>query len=118
MPYTMTAREFFEGHLSQGLKHAPALTEVGGTVLFEISGPNGGTWTVDLSRGVVSQNATPDCIVRAADRDFMALLEGRMSVSDGVITERLQVSGEAQRLSRLFEALKTLRPTDSGPQLF
>jgi hypothetical protein len=111
MAYTTTAQSFFAEVLPPTLQDAAApLRQVGGLIEFDIQGPAGGTWFVDLEAGrVLRQGTAPDCIVRAADRDFAALVEGRMSVSDGLLTERLTVAGEAGRLVRLFEALSTLR---------
>ena len=101
----MTAAQFFEA-LGARLGVSP-LVQVGGLIEFEVEGA--GSWFVNFDQGTVARaGKKPQCIVRAAERDLMALVEGRMSVSDGLLTERLHVAGEAARLSRLLEALPRL----------
>jgi hypothetical protein len=111
MGYSTTSKEFFETTAKQ-LVTTPALKEVGVLVEFDIEGAQGGTWFVDCAKGEVStRGSKPKCIVRAADRDFMALVEGRMSVSDGIVSQRLHIAGEAAALVRLFEAIQGLAPS-------
>src|SRR5262245_21308562 len=102
----MTTDQFFEG-VAKGLKGGSPLKQVGGVIEFEIDKKG---WVVDLDKGTVGQKGPkPDVIVRAASGDFIALVEGRMSVNDGLITERLHVAGNAARMVRLFEAIEQLR---------
>lgn len=103
MAYTTTAAQFFTGL-------APTLSSfksVGGLIEFDLKGDGGGRWFVDLTQGQVHSESKvkPDAIVRANPRDFMALVEGRMSVADGLLTQRLSVAGEVARLTRLFTLL-------------
>ena len=111
MAYTTTAREYIES-LFERLGDDSPLRDVGGVVAFEIEGDNGGTWMLDLDNGkTASDDARPDCIVSASERDFMALVEGRMSVQNGLLTSRLVVAGEAARLVAL---MGTLMPPARG----
>lgn len=107
MAYTMTTQQFFEGPMTRLVAEPSPLREVGGVIQFAIEGESGGDWLVDLERGQVEsgQASAPSCIIRARALDFMALVEGRMSVSDGVLTDRLQITGDMARLTRLFQAL-------------
>jgi len=105
MAYTTTARELFDDLPGQLAEHS-RLRSVGGVVAFEIKGANGGNWTLDLEKGdLVDGDTRPDCIVSASERDFMALVEGRMSVEDGLLSDRLTVAGDAARLVALMRAL-------------
>jgi len=107
----MTTEQFFAG-VAKGLKGGGPLKDVGGVIVFEIDTAK---YVVDLDKGTVSaKGPKPQVIVRAASRDFIAVVEGRMSVNDGLITERLHVSGEAARLARLFEALDAMRAARGG----
>ncbi len=110
MAYTMTARQFFEGPMAHLVTLPSPLRELGGVIEFAILGEKGGTWSVDLDKGeIVAKEAdTPACIIRSRALDFMALVEGRMSVSDGLLTERLQITGDAARLTYLIEAIEGL----------
>jgi hypothetical protein len=98
-----TAAAFFAGDLRATL--AP-LAALGGVGRFEIEGAGGGTFVVDLATGAaVAADAQPSCIVRAHARDFLALVEGRMSAADATITSRVRCSGEAARTTALLTAL-------------
>lgn len=106
MPYTQTASEFF--------KAMPPLLEqkkidINALVRFDI--PGRGTWDVDfVSHALVDDAARkPTVIVRAHERDFMALVEGRMSPADGIISERLHLAGDAAAIGALMGALERLR---------
>jgi hypothetical protein len=110
MAYTTTTKQFFE-------TAAPALVANGpsevGAVLFDIEGVDGGAWLVDFAAHSVKAvdaakpGTKPRVIVRAAERDFMALVEGRMSADDGIITKRLHLAGDVAAIARLMSALTT-----------
>jgi len=104
MAYTTTSREFFETLVSR--LNESQLRAVGGVVAFEVHGDKGGRWTLDLGRGTVADDdAQPDVIVSASERDFMALVEARMSVQDGLLTDRLVVAGDPVRLTGVLSVL-------------
>jgi len=110
MAYTMSTQEFFAGPMAHILATPTPLKEIGGVIYFAIEGEAGGDWSVDLDRGEVHERKLdqPNVIIRAQELDFMALVEGRMSVSDGLLTDRLQVTGDMSRLTRLFQAIASL----------
>ena len=111
MPYTNTAKQFVEnGGLVELLaRQAPAKNKLTGVIKLEIEGDGGGTWYLDPGKRSVtgSSKAKPACIVRAQARDFMALVEGRLSPADGVLTERLHIAGSAAKVSRLMAVFET-----------
>ena len=116
MAYTETAQEFFARLSQGGLQQAPQLERV---VEFTIEGDHGGVWTLDLqsreihSADVEALGKKADVLVRARERDFMALVEGRMSAQDGLLTERLHLAGEASAIGELMDALQTLGANDA-----
>ena len=105
MAYEITAKSFFEGTLPRMLTRLP---ELEGVVEFAIEGPGGGMYCVDFTQKRMSSDLPPTCIVRTSAIDFAALMEGRMSVTDGLITERLHLTGEPVFLIRVFEALNQI----------
>ena len=110
MAYTETARQFFDRIGSS----VAALSGLEGALAFEIDGEGGGTWIVDLADGHVESvtSRAPgavQAVVKAGERDFMALVEGRMSPQDGLLTERLRVAGDMAKLTRVLAAFETLR---------
>ena len=105
MPYTETVTQFFDR------LQIPSLSEQAGVVEIQIEDEK--TYQVDLSQGTVASEqakAAPSMVVRARALDFMALVEGRMSFEDGMLTERLHVAGDLLKLSQLVGALKNAQP--------
>jgi hypothetical protein len=119
MAYTTTTQQLFTTVVPAYLKGTPATgDDVEGAVLFQIEGRTGGTWLVDFRARTVTESAnalppgsTVKAIVKAQDRDFMALVEGRMSPDDGLLTKRLQLAGDAVALAQLMDAFAKLRAT-------
>jgi hypothetical protein len=123
MAYTTTTQELFATFVPGFL--AGAAPSPAGRVLFDIEGMNGGTWLVDFGARTVTGGARAadavgatgvaqgrvQAIVRAAERDFMALVEGRMSADDGLLTQRLRVAGDAASIAHLMDAFAGLRAT-------
>lgn len=104
MAYTTTAREYIENILPDRLKTASG--SFTGILDLEIYGQNGGHWFIDLASGRnVAAAKSTKLIMRATDIDFMALIEARMSLADGLLTGRLKITGEILELTKLFESL-------------
>lgn len=116
MAYTETAREFFARLAGGLLQTIPQLARV---VEFTIEGEQGGVWTLDLyarelhPKGIEELGKKADVLVRARERDFMALVEGRMNAQDGLLTERLHLAGEATAIGELLEAIQLLGAKES-----
>jgi putative sterol carrier protein len=110
MAYTQTARTFlatntralFAAGLNEGLAD-----------LVKIDITNVGTWWLDFGEREVHTEQPagkrPRMILRAYEGDFMALVEGRMSVDDGLVTGRLHLAGDAASLARLGETVAKLK---------
>ena len=117
MAYTTTAHQLFSTVVPAWLKGSSASgDDVEGAVLFQIDGRTGGTWLVDfrartVTEGNLPPGSTVKAVVKAQDRDFMALVEGRMSPDDGLLTKRLQLAGDAVALAQLMDAFAKLRAT-------
>ncbi len=111
MVYNTTATQFFQHDVQRVVAQ---LQGAQGLVEFDIQGTGGGAWLVDLATNEVKETQPGAakrvaCIVRAQARDFMALVEGRMSPADGIVTERLHVAGDAAMIGRLWQALAAAR---------
>lgn len=120
---TTTAHEFFATVMPSWLG-TEALGELDGRFEFRIgtdtSSP-GGTWLVDFDDRVVrtvragsdassqssqrSNDPKPHVIVQATARDFMALVDGSMPAPDGLISNRLHITGDVVRADQLMKAL-------------
>jgi alkyl sulfatase BDS1-like metallo-beta-lactamase superfamily hydrolase len=106
-----SAKEMFDVHLPNGLKANPDKAKgIGAVFCFKVSGPNGGSWTVDLKADPPSvkpeASATAQCTVSIADADFEALL-GNPKLGMPFFTQgKLKVAGNqmlAMKLEQLFK---------------
>src|SRR5687767_6944252 len=76
--YTTKPAQFFRDFLPSWMAAKGERAKELGVVEFSLHGEGGGSFWVDFEDGTVSKSGeTPDCIVRAAAGDFMALVEGR-----------------------------------------
>ncbi len=108
-PWITTAAQFFKDTVPALLSAsgAPALS-LPAPAVFQIGGKDGGVWSIDVDNKTVIAGQVPppvSVIVKAEERDFMALVEGRMSAADGVLTGRLSLSGDVAAIAALMEAL-------------
>lgn len=112
--YTTTPAAFFADDVKRVVRAVQAAGGGEGVVEFDVGGAGGGAWLVDLKTGDVKPTVPGRApkvaaIVRAQAGDFVALVEGRMSPQDGVVTGRLSVAGEQVMLGRLWAALAAAR---------
>ena len=114
MAYTETAPELFKR--LGGMPLNEMFAGIHGKFAVEIEpnqkkGVTGGTWVVDVDNNEVKLGDPAGCkvLLKAQELDFMALVEGRMSAEDGVLTERLSVAGDMAVVSQLMGAFDKLR---------
>jgi hypothetical protein len=113
MPTSVKA--FFDQKVPAALATNPEKAkDVAAIYLFKVSGPDGGTWTVDLVSNPPTSQAgavgTPQCTVEATDDDFRSMIDGGMQVAMNLFfTGKLKVSGDptlATKLSKLLQMAK------------
>jgi putative sterol carrier protein len=109
MAYTTTAAQFCETKLP-ALLASEAFADLDAIVELDLEGNGGGEWIVDCASKTVSAKSNahrqPTMIVRATAADFMAVAEGRMSASDGMLTERLHVAGDIVHVGQVLALLE------------
>lgn len=78
------------------------------SVMFELLGEGGGSWTVCTQQGRLSAqrntSAIPDCRLRCSVADFRALLRGEIDARQGFFDGRLEVEGDVGIILRLARA--------------
>ncbi|MFC2075178.1 SCP2 sterol-binding domain-containing protein [Bdellovibrionota bacterium] len=108
----MNPKLIFEKHLIEQLQvRGKALRNINAIFQFNITGPEGGTWYIDLTceapyvrQGV---NSAPHCIVTMVDRDLVEVVSGKLDGIQAFTTGRLRVEGDlglAMRLPELFRS--------------
>lgn len=89
---------------------AEKLKGMDATILFDISGEDGGQWTVTINDGQVdveegSTAESPTITVGASAKDLKALIEGDLNPMAAFMQGRLKVKGDmsmAMQLQKLF----------------
>ncbi len=91
------------------LERKEKLTDVGALVKFDISGPDGGIWIVDLNNetlGVREGDDDANCTFTASDDNFVKLIKREMKPETAILTGKVKISGDfmlAMQLSELFK---------------
>jgi SCP-2 sterol transfer family len=107
----MTPKEIFEVKIPQKLKDSPDLVkDIGALLRFEISGPAGGTWTVDLTKASdwiqAGAEGTPKMSVLCSDEDFVKIvakeLNPQMAALQGKLRFKPMDMALAMKLAKLF----------------
>jgi putative sterol carrier protein len=75
---------------------------------FDLSGPNGGLWWIEVNNGKCKfgrgRIPNPDTTFISSDRDWVALSNGKLSGVWAYMTGRLKIRGD-QRLARKLDDL-------------
>jgi hypothetical protein len=110
MPTSVKA--FFDQKVPAVLATSPEKAkDVAAVYLFKISGPDGGTWTVDLVSTpptcVPGATGSAQCTIEASDDDFRGMIDGGMQAAMSLFfSGKLKVAGDpmlATKLSKLLQ---------------
>lgn len=103
-------KELFEERIPQKLQAHPDVAEkIGAVYQFDVAGPGGGSWYVDLSKpgGVVCAGRSPDaqCTIAMKDADLLALVNGKLSPGMAFMTGKIKVQGDYALAMKLQQVL-------------
>ena len=92
-------KEVFETKLPARLAAKPDLVaKINAIYQFNVSGPEGGAWTVDCTTagGKVTTGTSPAarCVVTATDKDLLAIVNGKLNPQMAFMAGKLRVQGE------------------------
>jgi putative sterol carrier protein len=112
LPPGTTPERYMEYYLPRALnRNAERLAEIDCVLFFELTGEGGGDWTLVVrerkARVVRGREGEPRCTFRAAARDWMDLVEGRLNGPFAFMTGRVQIQGDlffAMRLGKMIMA--------------
>src|SRR5256714_9521526 len=94
-----TPKQYFEEKIAKKLQDRPDISKAVNSVYeFNITGDNGGVWTVDLTKepGAVTAGSTgaAKCTVNAATGDFLDIVIGKMNPQKAFISGKLKIKGD------------------------
>lgn len=94
----MTPKEYFEQKVPENLKNrAEKIAAITCIYEFQINGPAGGVWTLDLSvpGGQVTAGSLgkADCTITMQDENFVKLVTGQLNPQMAFMTGKLKVAG-------------------------
>ncbi len=110
LPPGTTPERYMEHYLPRALqRNAERLAGLDCTLLFVLTGPGGGEWTLvvrdraaHVERGRAGE---PRCVFTAAAADWMELVQGRLNGLAAFLTGRVRVEGDTFFAMRLAQAL-------------
>ncbi len=104
MTETKTPKEFFEKVLPCRFKPDKALG-IDVTVQVDIAGPNGGNWVVTIKNQKLEAkegtHPSPALLINMAEKDYMDVVNGKMSGEKAFITGKLRFKGDVGLALRL-----------------
>jgi putative sterol carrier protein len=94
-----TPKTYFEEKIAQKLVAKPETSKAVNSIYeFNITGENGGVWTVDLTKepGTVQAGSTGNakCTVTCAAGDFMNIVSGKMNPQMAFMSGKLKIKGD------------------------
>lgn len=105
-----SVQELFEQRIPHKLQaHPDVAARIGAVFQFEVSGPTGGSWFVDLATpgGAVGAGTSPDakCTIAVKDTDLVALVNGTLGAGMAFMTGKIKVTGDYGLAMKLSQVL-------------
>ncbi len=106
---SMTPKQIFEERIGPRLKADPAKAKaVNAIYQFDITGDEGGTWTVDLTQPDVISGAggKAQCTITMSSKDFVDIISEKLNPQMAFLQGRLKVAGDMSLALKLGTVLK------------
>jgi len=94
-----SVKEVFERHIPERLQAKPdVVAKISALYQFNISGPDGGSWSVDCTvpggKVAAGTAAGARCTVAATDKDFLAIVNGTLNPQMAFMSGKLRIQGD------------------------
>ena len=109
---TVTAAHSTPQQVFDGMRHSFRAEKAKGLHVryqFNLKGPNGGNWFIDVNDGKFRMNrgniVNPNCTFIASDDDWVALSNGTLNGTWAFLSGRLKILGDrafAKKLNEIF----------------
>ncbi len=105
-----SVKDVFESHMPKRLQAKPdVVAKINSVYQFNISGPGGGTWSVDCREpgGKIQAGPAADakCTVAATDQDFLAIVNGKLNAQMAFMSGKLKIQGDMGLAMKLQQIL-------------
>ena len=105
-----SVKDVFETHIPARLQAKPDVVQkINAVYQFDISGPDGGSWSVDCTQagGRISAGkvAGAKCTVAATDSDFLAIVNGKLNPQMAFMSGKLKIQGDMGLAMKLQQIL-------------
>jgi hypothetical protein len=105
-----SVKEIFEHHIPAKFQAKPDVVQkIGAIYQFNISGPGGGSWSVDCTQpgGKVAAgtSAAAKCTVVATEADFLAIVNGKLNPQMAFMSGKLKIAGDMGLAMKLQQIL-------------
>jgi putative sterol carrier protein len=103
-------KQLFEDRIPHKIQARPDVAEkIAAVFQFHVSGPEGGSWFVDLVKpgGEVAAGTSPDakCTVSMKDADLLAMVNGKLSPQMAFMTGKIKIQGDYGLAMKLAQVL-------------
>jgi len=105
-----SVKEVFERHMPARLKAKPdVVAKINAVYQFNISGPSGGSWSVDCTApgGAIAEgtSASARCTVAMTDADFINVVNGKLNPQMAFMSGKLKIQGDMGLAMKLQQIL-------------
>lgn len=104
----LTPKQIFEEKIAQNIESDPDKAKsINAVYQFNITGPEGGTWTVDLKSAEVYAGDSDDaqCTIHCSDDDFIAIYNGTLPGPQAFMLGKLRIEGDMGLAMKLQQVL-------------
>lgn len=110
-----TPKQIFEERIGGQIKADPERAKtINAVYQFDISGPNGGTWTVSLKPDNVGVTAgaaaAAGCTISMTDKDFVDLVTGKLQAQAAFMSGKLKIKGDMSLAMKLQQVIGKKAP--------